>query len=452
MDPELRKDLQTLNKTLHSSNLSSKNRLLSIQKDTLYVEKLRNQYFPDLPILPNERCGNWYVSPASYKEITPTYFKSTDGHTNNWSFSTRRLNLHLLKTLNDYNGALIVDSTRRGKKIPDSLSKTIPIWIAMMNKVMYSELEIIDLLETPNETVSEYEKSRILEKLPSFYNELAKFKHLVEGQITGGKRIKPFWVYPGCRKIPLFTGLEDFVPLILVSASEQSQDGENKVNGYTYVQGAGDDHELWSRGLSPRLYWDNADKFENVLEMDDAELTVVIDDLVCGGTTLSKKGEAKWAAELVVHCINNNLSFGKINPNVTAKSSDFKLHPKTRQYTKIIVLDSSFKCINEDKNDCSKCCVYSFKLDSGSKKSSKLLRTKIPEIVQISKPTDNTLVLCRSGEDLSVAIVLCLLNRDKEKLKLSKDTIRGDLIHLMKFATLNPQRATLNAVNSFLLT
>ena len=43
------------------------------------------------------------------------YFKSTDGHHGQWAFSLRRLNLQLLKVLGEYGGAVVVDSTRRGK-------------------------------------------------------------------------------------------------------------------------------------------------------------------------------------------------------------------------------------------------------------------------------------------------------------------------------------------------
>lgn len=47
--------------------------------------------WPDLPLVANLRCGLWY-SPIFH---STSYFKSTDGHCNNWSFNTSRLNLHL---------------------------------------------------------------------------------------------------------------------------------------------------------------------------------------------------------------------------------------------------------------------------------------------------------------------------------------------------------------------
>lgn len=33
-------------------------------------------------------------------------------------------------------GCIIVDSTRKGKRFPDSMSKTIPIWTCVMNRAI----------------------------------------------------------------------------------------------------------------------------------------------------------------------------------------------------------------------------------------------------------------------------------------------------------------------------
>lgn len=33
---------------------------------------------------------------------------------------------------------MIIDSTRRGKRFPDSMSKTIPIWTCVLNRSVYS--------------------------------------------------------------------------------------------------------------------------------------------------------------------------------------------------------------------------------------------------------------------------------------------------------------------------
>ncbi|KAG8221256.1 initiator tRNA phosphoribosyl transferase-domain-containing protein [Butyriboletus roseoflavus] len=52
-----------------------------------------------------------------------------------------------------------------------------------------------------------------------------------------------------------------FYPIIYVSASKQVIDGvERRASGFAYIQGSGDDHELWGMGLTPNVYWRHCDK------------------------------------------------------------------------------------------------------------------------------------------------------------------------------------------------
>lgn len=85
---------------LKRSNLSITNRLKSIKQDAAFVERVARFY--GLPLVANERCGSWYIDPDLKK--ASAYFKSTDGHTGQWSFSTRRLNLHLLEVIGRCDG------------------------------------------------------------------------------------------------------------------------------------------------------------------------------------------------------------------------------------------------------------------------------------------------------------------------------------------------------------
>jgi hypothetical protein len=131
-------------------------------------------------MIANERCGRWYISSGRYH--SSAYFKSTDGHYGNWSFSTRRLNLDLLKTIVKHGGylvlmteinlrAILVDSTRRGKRMPDALSKTVPIWCAVLNRARSEEDKWADV-EFPTESVPIQEVSSIKARIPSFVRSL----------------------------------------------------------------------------------------------------------------------------------------------------------------------------------------------------------------------------------------------------------------------------------------
>ena len=85
---------------LKRSNLSITNRLRSIEHDAAFVEDVAAAL--KLPLIANERCGSWYIDPERKKGSA--YFKSTDGHTGQWKFSTRRLNLHLLEVVGGCDG------------------------------------------------------------------------------------------------------------------------------------------------------------------------------------------------------------------------------------------------------------------------------------------------------------------------------------------------------------
>lgn len=84
----------------------------------------------------NERCGSWYINRNKHNQVYSAYFKSTDGHTGEWDFNVRRGNFHLLDLISTMGGCMIIDSTRRGKRIPDALSKTIPIWCCTINRAI----------------------------------------------------------------------------------------------------------------------------------------------------------------------------------------------------------------------------------------------------------------------------------------------------------------------------
>lgn len=87
---------------LRQSALSVSNRLESIETDAQFVQEVADHY--GLPLVANERCGSWYIPPTT--KSGSAYFKSTDGHTGQWDFSFRRLNLQLLPLVRDHGGSV----------------------------------------------------------------------------------------------------------------------------------------------------------------------------------------------------------------------------------------------------------------------------------------------------------------------------------------------------------
>lgn len=87
---------------LKRSALTIRNRLESITHDAIFAKQVAEAY--GRPLVANERCGSWYIDPAD--KGGSAYFKSTDGHTGVWKFSSRRLNLHLLGIIGKNDGCV----------------------------------------------------------------------------------------------------------------------------------------------------------------------------------------------------------------------------------------------------------------------------------------------------------------------------------------------------------
>ncbi|KAH6845474.1 initiator tRNA phosphoribosyl transferase-domain-containing protein [Chaetomium sp. MPI-CAGE-AT-0009] len=181
------------------------NRLASISHDAAFVEKVADAL--ELPLVSNERCGSWYIDPA--RKAGSAYFKSTDGHTGQWKFSSRRLNLHLLELVGENDGCIIVDSTRRGK--PSQITALLPSFLTTFHS--------LHLDPTPLRTAARHKPLRPLFITPNDDDNnlaaaAAALAHLRES---------------------------GFSPVVCCTASRRAAAGE----------GAGDDTENWACGLTP---------------------------------------------------------------------------------------------------------------------------------------------------------------------------------------------------------
>ncbi|KAK1354810.1 tRNA A64-2'-O-ribosylphosphate transferase [Heracleum sosnowskyi] len=264
------------------------NALCSIFDDSIFVGEIA-QLWPELPLVANLRCGLWYSDRFEHT----CYFKSTDGHTNNLSFNTSRLNLHLAVLAGQKGGCIIVDSTRKGKRFPDSMSKTIPIWTCVMNRAILNHRKRMcgsvsvaedasnDCKDNAESTEQEFDSWDCSLHLPLWVppaERMAIENHLEEWtkqlETSGAditpllsvlkKPLRPLWISQKSviwlNEVPEHDSW-DFTPLILVSASSSSgylQQRTASEFSWNYIPGAGDDEESWARGLTPELFWNNA--------------------------------------------------------------------------------------------------------------------------------------------------------------------------------------------------
>eukprot|EP00038_Savillea_parva_P016285 m.16486 g.16486 ORF g.16486 m.16486 type:complete len:903 (+) comp3390_c0_seq1:1-2709(+) len=281
-------------------------RLHSIAHDAAFLAEIRDLY-STLPVLANLRGGLWFAP----RFDDTCYFKSTDGHYGQWHLSPKRLNVHVIERATTHGGCLIVDTTRRpGMTFPDSFAKTIPIWATCINRtVLHGHATVPTVvspqsrqgsdpdtpspqrppehdfdftpadalaLHVPRERVCDKEKALICARLDDMVDKLTTSSVDLSTVVdrVRSRPLKPMWLNVHSR---IFTDMvpdyrtAPFAPVVCVGASDPSLHGtvlrvgrqmgmsHHTDHVFTYCQGAADDEESWSQGLTPKLFWDNVD-------------------------------------------------------------------------------------------------------------------------------------------------------------------------------------------------
>ncbi|ELR10693.1 initiator tRNA phosphoribosyl transferase [Pseudogymnoascus destructans 20631-21] len=428
--------------------LSIHNRLQSILVDASFVQSVSEAYCR--PLVANERCGSWYINPEA--KSGSAYFKSTDGHTGVWKFSTRRLNTHLLELIGRGDGCIIVDSTRRGKRMPDALSKTIPIWCSVINRTLFSDKPEYHNLYTLPQAVSSSEHAQIAARLDGFAESFAglgiDMKPLRE-HIS--KPIRPLWVTPESALPVEEQVFSDYHPVICCTASRRVAGGEVSEGGY--IQGSGDDTENWAYGLTPTVFWSNS---ELLLSTPESELTSLITELVSRFSNANTGKPSPTLLPPTSYLYVTSLTSLAAQP---ASSSDIiiTICPE-------ITTPASWQ---KDK--------HRLEIGIGSGKiGSRNLRSALHHMVDFVKRSLSTapaetnspriVVACPDGKDLSIGValaILCILYDDsggllelgQEGTEIDKAYIRRRLGWIMTaMPGSNPSRSTLQSVNSYLMT
>ncbi|KAJ9478194.1 tRNA A64-2'-O-ribosylphosphate transferase [Pseudozyma hubeiensis] len=490
------------------------NKLHSISHDSAFVHRIR-ALFPSLLLTANLRCGAWYTDPTITSAVS--YFKSTDGHTHQWGFSLKRSNLHLVPLIVDAGGAIIVDSTRRGKSIPDALSKTIPIWCAVLNeasKRRYGgprECEEGFTLETPKWIIPPTEHDQIAARIDGFV-ELLLDSDLEVPKLD--RPLKPVFVTPQT-DLDTIQGSDRMgcTPIVLVSASrfvsdsadiqiDTKEDLESAGRDFVYVQGAGDDHENWARGLTPDVFWKHR---AQLLHCENAQLEVLVDSIVAE-ESFSASGEGgHWFTPLTIpervdeqhspaDASTNGEDFevgstgvfiGSRTPEYTFSTAEkeqyalilhFTRHSKPVE-SKEAELSESLSAVRLTTEPKPKPKVLQLHM-SPSKKGLSAIRTVFPSAIQqahhaLIRPTSEltgraqVLICCQDGKDLSGSLAIAILAscfNDQRHLipdddlfaqhiaQISKDTTKRRLQWLVS-ANLRaaPSRAFLLRVNELLI-
>ncbi|KAI9837480.1 MAG: hypothetical protein M1819_007128 [Sarea resinae] len=426
---------------LKRSNLSITHRLRSINEDSEFVCAVADIF--QRPLIANERCGSWYIPPT--RKQGSAYFKSTDGHSGEWSFSLRRLNLQVLDVVGKGDGCIIVDSTRRGKSMPDALSKTVPIWCAVMNLALFPELPSAHKLHTPQHAVSASEHSQIEARLESFVKQLKELGlDLQELRLRISKPLRPLWIVQGSTLPTEAPFYDDFHPIILCTASRRVRGAEASEGGY--IQGAGDDSEGWAKGLTPQLFWENKDMLLRTVEEDLPDITASL--------IADTKGTAGSGTGAVQIYPTSDIFLGTLATVQAASPDDFNLF--------VVCSEKPMEAID----DATRKRVLHLQCTQG-KLGSRDLRVQLPKVKAhlASAPSrQRILFACPTGKDLAVGaalMTLCIFYGDDglftppipdRDSMIDKQSIRKKLSWIMaSFPEANPSRSTLQSVNSVVM-
>lgn len=145
---------------------------------------------------------------------------------------------YIISTLSYIYSCFIVDSTRNGKKIPDALSKTIPICMCVINRIntiIYPNRTHIDhTLYLPPLSVFSTEKSQIESLIDTFVlDALDSFIDWKTILMDLEKSLRPIWITPESTLFSNGSPWESisqlsFYPILLISASKTVKDGAER--------------------------------------------------------------------------------------------------------------------------------------------------------------------------------------------------------------------------------
>jgi len=338
--------------------------------------------------------------------------------------------------------------------MPDALSKTVPIWCCVLNRALFPQDPPSHALFVPPNVVSDMEKSQMEARIPDFLASLLALDlnlTSLQGQLK--KPLRPQWITQDDLTWDLIKDemSNSFHPVVCCTSSRRVSGAEMSEAGY--IQGAGDDTENWALGLTAPIFWQHIDE---LLSTPESDLPDVIRALV-------ESPNAKEASTLdAKQVVAPYLFVAALPAEQVAPSSDgsciISLVPKTTEAA-TWMQSPTFMEVGLGK----------------SKTASRILRQALPQICEfvsrflgsphtsIGQPEKRILILCESGKDLSVGTALaihcwCFDPAGKirgiadEREAFTKNAIRIKLGHIMTAQpSLNPSRATLQSVNSFLM-
>jgi tRNA A64-2'-O-ribosylphosphate transferase len=330
--------------------------------------------------------------------------------------------------------------------MPDALSKTIGIWIVVLNRLLFDQRPDSHELMTPSEVVSDSEHSQIEERLDQFVEEVRRLDlNLDELRDKVKKPMRPYWVTPATSLDSLSKPSDDdsFATVVLCTAS--SKPSSEIRNDPGYVQGAADDHEAWSCALTAPVFWKNSAMLLSTAEDDlPAKIAELVND------TAIKKGVTLPAL---------------IKPTTSVFVGDESTIEQAGSTIDVLVYcGSTLDPLVRKRVETSGGSVVHLSCTSG-KNGSRQLRASLQnleELEKIDKANPTILVAGQDGKDMAVGAalaIICSFIDESGKIDcanrqpiINKAEIKKRLSWIIvSKPDAAPSRATLQSVNSYLM-
>lgn len=338
---------------------------------------------------------------------------------------------------------VVVDSTRRGKSMPDALSKTIPIWSAVLNRLLFPARSDCHDFQKPEDVVSNSEGAQIEARLDLWVEQLRGLELDIDAlrRKVSNHPLRIVWQRPGDAIPDSTRSSKDHSVLVLCTASNHSSHETSATS--SYVQGAADDPESWSLGLAATAFWQHA---AALLAASEDELPALIESL--------NDPSASDGAPLAPVLIRPTRNIWIAN-NAAA-------HTNCANYDVVITCGIG---LTEDVNVRKKCQWISLACGPG-KMGSRQLRTELAKLEHLFPSIEaetRVLVTCATGTDFAVGVALALLCRcfgndgklthhGNDNIIVNKMSIKQRLSWIMvEMPDASPSRATLQSVNAFLM-
>ncbi|TGJ83935.1 hypothetical protein E0Z10_g4830 [Xylaria hypoxylon] len=333
--------------------------------------------------------------------------------------------------------------------MPDALSKTVPIWCCVINRVLFPEVVQLHKLYTPPNVVSLSEHSQAEARIPEHVVSLKALDFDVAALRQHiSKPLRPIWVTQESQLVPTEHVFDDFHPVICCTSSRRVPGGEMSEGGY--IQGAGDDTENWALGLTAPVFWSNV---AMLLSTPESALPNLVRSLVANSTVRP----ATHTPIQVARCLSVSQLPVPAQPPATCIIAFVSETTDPSSWIKSPAL---------------------MEVGIGKQKlASRNLRVALPTICDfvdayfkgetqgsgdISASKKQILIACETGKDLSIGVALALVCQflDDEgnykprtpNLAINKSLITTKLSRItLAFPEANPSRTTLRSVNSYLM-